>query len=297
MGKSILQKKKNFSENNISIPPIADYNYTNKNYKSNSNNANNRSSYNNYEKGLSNEEKNDIINTIHNYDNNPNNNNNLESINNNLEKNNLNNNFLCANNRKNLSFLPSESMLSKHINKQKNLNYNIAKTSSEAPETLNSPKKCGGYQRHFASKQKEALKNNAKEDDDSSFEEMKNLENIVFIRAKLESKKNQLKALKNQYDELSLINNEISEQLGELENYRASAQEKIRSLEENIDYNANNFLQRENEMINSIRSLEDSKGFLEEKYVKLCAEEKLKEREMELLNQKIKDMEIILEEL
>lgn len=253
------------------------------NYKTNYNN-NNLESGQNYNEMKSSDSK------LINYNNSINKPSNSNNITNNLENNNLNNNFI-SNNKKNTSFLPSESMLLKHINKQKHSFYNINEGSNEKLDNNNSQQK-SGYQRHFQNKTKENLNC----ENDSSFEELKNLENIVFIRAKLESKKNQLKDLKKQYDEVCLINSEIYQQLNEMENYKIFADEKIKSLENNLEYNENKFMERETEMMNSIKNLEDSKNFLEEKYVKLCAGEKLREREMELLSQKIKDMEIILEE-
>ncbi len=219
-------------------------------------------------------------------------NNNFVNNCNNIEKNNINNNFIF-NNRKNTSFLPSESMLSKNINKQKNRIYNL-ESSNENIEKINKTNNNSNkpsYQNYFQNKS--SNKNN---ENDSSFEEIKNLENIVFIRSKLESKKNQLKQLKKEYDEIHSINTEIINQISELEKYKSYAAEKIESLEYKLEYNENKFINKESDMINIIKNLEDSKNFLEDKYVKSSSEEKLKEREMELLNQKIKDMELIFEE-
>jgi len=269
-------------------------NNSNNNYMSELNNKTNQSPFKNHDIfPIGNEMKNENYSQKNNNIENSNNFNvdiiykSNTNINSNREKNNINNNFL-SNNKKISNFLPSESMLAKNINKQKNSNYNV-ETANEYFDNYNN--KNNGYQRHLTT----FLKEN-KKDNDSSFEEIKNLENIVFIRSKLESKKNQLKEFKKQIEELSLINYEINQELIQLENYKNYAIEKIKTLEENFECNKNKFIENELEMIKSIKNLEESKSFLEEKYVKLCSEEKLREREMELLNQKIKDMEIILEE-
>jgi len=132
--------------------------------------------------------------------------------------------------------------------------------------------------------------------EDSSFEEIKNLDNIIYIRSKLDAKKNELKELKKQYNDIFNKNSELKINISELENYKILTSEKLKKYEDIFDLNENKYLQREMEMINKIKSLEEKNNFLEEKYGNNSNVDKIKEKEFDLLNQKLKDMEIILEE-
>lgn len=207
---------------------------------------------------------------------------------NNLEKNNFNNNFI-SNNKKNFSFLPSESMLAKQINKQKIANYNLV---NSLDSENNFPKSQETYQRHYKP-QKASNKENS---NDSSFEELKNLENIVYIRSKLESKKNELKELKIKYDEISALNAEMMQQLSELEAYKNMISENLKNNELEFEDKEKAFINKETQMMQTIKILEEQKCYFEEKYNIFSSEERIKENEMELLKQKIKDLELILDE-
>lgn len=113
------------------------------------------------------------------------------------------------------------------------------------------------------------------------------------LKAKLETKKLRMRELKKQFENVCEENILIKNKLEELENFKQISEEKIQKFENETRQDHN---EREREYIGIIKQLEHDKARADDKLNKLSSLDHIKSQEIELMNQKIKDFEIILDE-
>lgn len=131
---------------------------------------------------------------------------------------------------------------------------------------------------------------------DSINESQKKYENtptqIGILQHKLTSKKTKIKNLKSNITMLIEENQRLKKRISELEAHT----EEIQINTKKIITSEGDTIDNENELLNKISILENSLKIKNEQIEKMEKIEELKLRDMELLDQKCKDLEIIMEE-
>jgi hypothetical protein len=119
---------------------------------------------------------------------------------------------------------------------------------------------------------------------------------ILSLQSKLETKKLRLKEVQKQFDQSLEENAHLKLRIQELERYKSSVNDKFNTYDQSNMKNEMQSIEKERELLGMISQLEHEKAKAEERLNKFQQIDKLKTQEIELMNQKIRDFELILDE-